>query len=1058
MKKILLMSMVLILTLFRQVSAQDRSISGRVTDRQTGEGLPGVTVLLKGTTNGISTNADGTFTLGVPAAGGSLVFSSIGYTQQEVVIGQGNEVNVALASDTKQLSEVVVTALGIERETRSLGIATQEIKAEQISQKSEPNVLNALQGKVSGVSITNSSGLPGASTNINIRGITSLQGSNQPLFVVDGIPVSNNLDRTSGGGTLGSLGGAQTANRALDIDPETIESINILKGPAAAALYGSRAAAGAVIITTKSGRNANKKLEITATSGLAFQQVYGIQDFQNEYGQGLNGTNLTALPSAANPAFGDVNTGSTQSWGPRFDGPKTVPNGLILGDGSELPYRAYEDNIKDFFRTGRLLTTGVNIRGGTADQNFVLGINNTDQKGISEFNDLSRLNVNVGGNTLLLNKLRAGASVNFVSTDQLGSAVGNGASAFGSLVSIPRSYDLMGLPYRNPVTGANVFFAGTDNPRWNRENIQTTSKLTRFINVANLSYDITPWLNVLYRGGLDTYTDRRKNVSTPSGSRVPTGQIVDQVFYRSEFTGDFIATLKKQGILMEGLDATLLLGQQINSRRFQSITSQADNLLVSGFENSSVASVYSNGTGETTSLRRLLGYYGSLDLAYNNYLYLTLTGRIDESSTLPKKNNTFFYPSASVAFVFTDAFNVSSDIFSYGKIRAAAAEVGRDTDPYNLGTVYGVASFGNNVANLNFPFNGAGGFALGNQQGNPDLKPEFTRSYEGGVNLGFFKNRLSIEATYFYQTSRDQIIPLATPASTGYRTRIANAGRLDNKGIEGLVSFSPISSDNFTWNATLNYTRIRNEVVSLIEGVTRSAIAGNAFIGTTPSFVVGEPYGVIVGNKKATSPDGKYLINPTTGLFAPEVAGEIIADPNYDWQAGLNNSFSYKGLTFSFLVDTNQGGDVVSFTNNFYKSGGALEETGRDRELPRVIPGVIEETNADGSKSYRPNNIQISAQDYWRSFGLQSDLGVYDATVYRLREVTLGYSLPKPVLERLPFGEVNVSFSGRNLFYYAPNANFDPELNTQGAGNIRGLDLQGPPNSRTYGVNLRFTL
>ncbi|WP_317174935.1 TonB-dependent receptor plug domain-containing protein [Hymenobacter qilianensis] len=315
MKKILLMSMVLILTLFRQVSAQDRSISGRVTDRQTGEGLPGVTVLLKGTTNGISTNADGTFTLGVPAAGGSLVFSSIGYTQQEVVIGQGNEVNVALASDTKQLSEVVVTALGIERETRSLGIATQEIKAEQISQKSEPNVLNALQGKVSGVSITNSSGLPGASTNINIRGITSLQGSNQPLFVVDGIPVSNNLDRTSGGGTLGSLGGAQTANRALDIDPETIESINILKGPAAAALYGSRAAAGAVIITTKSGRNANKKLEITATSGLAFQQVYGIQDFQNEYGQGLNGTNLTALPSAANPAFGDVNTGSTQSWG-----------------------------------------------------------------------------------------------------------------------------------------------------------------------------------------------------------------------------------------------------------------------------------------------------------------------------------------------------------------------------------------------------------------------------------------------------------------------------------------------------------------------------------------------------------------------------------------------------------------------------------------------------------------------------------------------------------------------------------------------------------------------
>lgn len=1046
-------------TLLQQVAAQNRTISGRVTDRQTNEGLPGVTVLLKGTSNGVSTNSDGTYTLSVPSAGGVLVFSSIGFVTIERAIGTENQINASLGSDSKQLNEVVVTALGIEKDVRSLGYATQEIKAEQISQKSEPNVLNSLQGKVSGVTITGSSGLPGASTNINIRGITSLQGSNQPLFVVDGIPISNSLDRTNGG-SLGTLGGSQTTNRAVDIDPETVESINILKGPAAAALYGSRAAAGAVIITTKSGRNVNKKLEVTVTSGLALQQVYGIPRFQNDYGQGLNGTNQTQLPAATTglPLLGDINTGSTASWGPRFGATPTIVNGLLLADGSLLPYRAYEDNIKDFYRVGRLLTNGANIRGGNATQNFVLGINHTNQKGISEFNDFERLNVNLGGNTTLINKLKAGASVNFTNSDQLGSSVGNGSSAFGTLVNVPRSYDLQGLPYVNPITGRSIFFSGTDNPRWNREFVQTTSKLTRFISVANVNYDVTPWLNVLYRAGLDTYTDRRKGVFTPGAARVPTGQVLDEVFFRSEFTGDLIATLKKDNLLTEGLNANLLIGQQVNSRRFQRVTSRADNLLVSGFPNSSVASVYSNGTGEETSLRRLLGYYSSLDLSYKDYLFLTLTGRIDQSSTLPKKNNTFFYPSASASFVFTDAFKISSDIFSYGKIKGAAAQVGRDTDPYNLSTVYTVATFGNNVAGLNFPFNGAGGFSLSNTQGNPELRPEFTRSIEGGINLGFFKNRLSLDVTYFYQTSRDQIIPLTTPASTGFQQRIANAGRLDNKGIEGLVNITPIRSKAFTWDITLNYTRIRNEVVSLTEGVERSSINGNAFTGTIPSFVVGQPYGVIVGNKKPTSPDGKYLINPLTGLFQPEIAGQIIANPNFDWQAGLNNTFNFKGVALSFLIDTNQGGDVVSFTNNFYKSNGALKETGVDRELPRVIPGVIEVTNADGTKTYRPNNIQVSAQDYWRSFGLQSELGVYDATVYRLREVSLGYSLPKPILERLPFGEVNVSVSGRNLFYYAPNTNFDPELNTQGAGNIRGLDLQGPPNARTYGVNLRFTL
>lgn len=493
MNKTLLMSPLLMVGLLQQVSAQTRTISGRVTDRQSGDGLPGVTVLLKGTTNGVSTNSDGSFVLNNVPTTGTLVISSIGYITIERPLGTENQIDIGLSTDSKQLSEVVVTSLGLERDTRSLGYTTQEIKADQISQKSEPNVLNALQGKVAGVNITSSSGLPGSSTNINIRGISSLSGSNQPLFVVDGIPISNDLDRTNGG-PLGTLGGAQTANRATDIDPELVESINVLKGPAAAALYGSRAANGAIIITTKSGRNANKKLEVTVTSGLSLQQVYGIQDFQNDYGQGNAGTVITTNGA------GDINTASVNSWGPRFGTTPTQANGLLLANGSQLPYQPYKDNIKDFYRTGRLLTNGLNLRGGNAEQNFSLNINNTDQKGITNYSSLQRTSLQVGGNTTLLNKIKAGGSMNLTLSDQAGPLVGNGASAFGQLINVPRSYDLQGLPYRD-AANRSIFLTGAaaDNPYWNLENNPTTSKTTRILSNANIGYDFTPWLNSTLR-------------------------------------------------------------------------------------------------------------------------------------------------------------------------------------------------------------------------------------------------------------------------------------------------------------------------------------------------------------------------------------------------------------------------------------------------------------------------------------------------------------------------------------------------------------------------------
>jgi hypothetical protein len=345
------------------------------------------------------------------------------------------------------------------------------------------------------------------------------------------------------------------------------------------------------------------------------------------------------------------------------------------------------------------------------------------------------------------------------------------------------------------------------------------------------------------------------------------------------------------------------------------------------------------------------------------------------------------------------------------------------------------------------------------------LTPEFTKSYEAGTVLGFFNNRLSLDLAYYHTISSNQIIAVTTAPSTGFLNRTTNVGRLDNKGIEALVTYNPIQTDNFRWDISANFTRIRNEVKEIAEGVLESQIPGNTFTGTSPSFVVGQPYGVIRGPKKPRVTDrnspyyDQYIINGTTGFFAPEVSNQVIADPNPEWQGGITNTLNFKGLTASVVVDATKGGDIISFTTATYKTQGALKETGENREAPRVIPGVIQTgVNSDGTPSYRPNDIQVDAQGFWASHGLQSDLNVFDATAYRLREISVGYDLPKSLLDRSPFGQVNLSISGRNLYYYAPNAPFDPETNTQGAGNIRGLELQGSPNVRNYGVNLRFTL
>lgn len=1035
MRKTILTLSAMLLLMLQGIS--QKKITGVVSGATNGAPIPGASVVSGKA--GVKTDATGQYSITVDDNALELTFSAIGFTTQTVAVAGQSTVNVSLKQADVELKEVVVTALGIARDKRSLGYATQTLKSDQIADRGEVNLVNALQGKIAGVSITGASGSAGASTNINIRGITSFNGNNQPLFVVDGIPISNDVDRTSN-----TLFDNQPANRALDIDPSNVESINILKGPAASVLYGSRASAGAIIITTKKG-STKGKVDVVLTTSYAVQTATGLPPVQNEYGQGLGGV---------------YNPISTSSWGPRFDATPTIANGLIVG-GITQKYQAYPNNIKDFFEQGEIKDNSLSINGGDAKQNFIFSIANTYNKGILPSNKLNRTNVKFGANAVLRDKIKLGGSITFTNTLQDGIVQGNGGSALGVLAGLARSIDLTSYKtngtYKN-IDGSNNFLVpNVENPYFGAYENTTKSNVYRWLGNINLGYDLTSWLNVSYRLGLDAYTDRRKQVYAISSIRNPAGQIIENTITRSELNGDLIITAHKNSFLTKKLDITAIVGQNFNQRKFQSVFLQGDGLVIPGFYNISNATTLTNGSFEATTTRRLLGYYGQVSLAYDNYLFLELTGRADQSSTLPKTTNTYFYPSVSAGYVFTDAFKMHSKILTYGKIRASIAKVGRDADPYLLQNVYVSGSYGNNVAAFNFPLGTTAGFGTSTRIAPIDpLTPEFTTSYEGGINLGFFKNRITFDLAFFNQKSTDQIINVALAPSTGYASKTTNIGEIRNKGTEILLTLVPVSNKNLRWDISFNYSKIRNKVLSIAPGITSFSITGNAFTGSIPSIQVDQPYGVILGGVIPRTPDGQRIINPATGLYQTLIAGQVLANPNPDYTMGFTNNISYKNFNLSVTCDFTKGGQILSFTSGLYKSRGVLDITGKDREQPRILEGVIE--TAPGSGQYIPNNIQISAQTYWQTLGgLQSEFNVYDATVFHMREVAFGYDIPSASLKKFVKG-LRFSVFARNLFYVAPNAIIDPEVNTQGAGNIRGLELQSAPNARTVGANLKITL
>ncbi len=1083
--------------------AQERTISGRITD-DTGEGLPGVNVILKGTTTGTTSDIDGNYKLTVPQDGGTLVFSFIGLATQEVEIGARSAVDVEMASDTRQLTEVVVTAIGIEREKKALGYAVSDVSGEALKQRAEPDPIRALTGKVPGVNILSSGGGAGSATNITIRGNSSLTGNNQPLFVVDGVPFDNSVTRTNEGFNQGN----PNSNRAFDIDPNNIESMTVLKGASAAALYGSRAANGVIVITTKAAARGEKKgLEVTYNTSYNIEQVAMDLDKQGEWAQG-------ALFGSHNFVF---NNGFFGTWGPKYDWVNEMidqgfPNDGILGGslggasgirhplfnkygsnpnsplyaGDQYPFilenvdRVYPDvdNFNNFWQDGSVVEHAVQISSGGENTSLTAGVSRTNNEGIIPFSEVTRTSMNFGGRATLSNGLFLNGSITYVKTEQRTApqgaeiaATGAGASLISMLYLMSPTYDLTNNPYVNRRTGGNIYYRnGFDNPYWVAEFAPVTSEVDRYFGNATVGYDIFDWLTVTYKFGFNAYTDRRTALVPAFSENIPAGEYsVDDVF-RQERDGNLLISMEKD--ISADLNVRALVGHNANERRFEQTTIIGNGIIARGIDR-----ITNTGSQlmrrDYAEIQRFQGVFADISLSYRDWAFLNIVGRNDWSSTLPADNRSFFYPGVSMSAVLSEAVTLPS-VFNFAKIRAGITKVGNEATPYQTQTPFLI---NDQYTNLQFPFSTPGGsFNIANQEetlGSPTLKPEFTTEYEIGLETSLLNNKIGLDVTYYNRQSTDQIINVTVPSSTGFRERITNVGRVDNYGWEVGIDLTPVElSNGFKWNVYGAFTRNRNEVVD-IGDAQQILVGGFASGGQSIVQRRGFPFGQILGTDFQRDEEGNILVNPITGKPFENNELQIIGDPNPDFTLGVTNTFSWKGLSLVVLIDWREGGDIYSVTADQTLSRGILNDPLNTDRVPKVGLGFLGDGAGnpllDESGNKIPNTALTTANDWvffngWAAGGVDWH-SVYDGTTIRLREVSLTYNFPQILLEKTPFGSAKVSFSGRNLWYKAvhfPDAlDFDPEVSGLGAGDTSGayagFDFMGVPTTKRYGVNLSVT-
>lgn len=1041
MKKLFLLTAIIIAG-YSFVFAQ-RNISGKVTDKKDGTPLPGVSVVVKGGGPATQTDFDGNFSLTNVAVNAKIIFSLVSYKTYESQLSSANTMNIALEEDAQQLNEVIVTAIGVKREARSLGYATTTINNEELTKGKDRSVLNSLQGKVAGVQITSSSGGVGSSTRIVFRGGTSITGNNQALLVVDGIPIDNSA--TDEGDNLNNQ--VDAGNRGNDINPEDIESVTLLKGPAAAVLYGSRAANGALIITTKTGKSLKgKRSEIIASSFYNFESILKLPDFQNQYGQG---------------GRKQPDSRENFSWGPRFDG-IVRPWGQRIGDSQRVkPYVALPDNVKDFFDLGSVFTNNISFAQNNDKNSYYMSLNNIEQKGVMPGTEYKRTGVKLSGTADITDKIYTSATINYIRSSGDLSIQGQGNSPYNQILQTPRDISLLELEdYKNKFNDLDGYYgAFTTNPWYLLGEDSYTSLVDRVLGNLQVGYKPLSWLDISFRIGTDISNDKRVQIESirtpdPAGQNSGNdfaGHYSETSIYIRELTTDLIAIAKRQ--LTGDLSLSVLVGHNVRQRNTNVQFSEINSLVIPLFYNLANSDQPPQ-TANAKTVRRLHGVYADINLSYKNYLFLGLTGRNDWSSTLEKSNNTYFYPGVNTSFLVSEAFSLPK-VISYAKIRAGAAQVGNDANPYLLQSVFisGNISDGFDNSLIDFPLNGIPGFTQGNNIGNPDLTPEITTSYELGLELGLFNNRLNFDATIYSNRSKDQIIGIPIASSTGFSSATVNAGLITNKGIELLLRGTPVRGRDFSWEVTGTFTKNENKVKEVFPGTDQVVIGG--FVGATLVAEVGQPYGSFFGAGFLRSPEGNIVVDEGTGFPITEPQAAIHGNIQPDFLAGLNNSFSYKGFSLSFLFEGRKGGVFYSRTRSLQEFIGTDPRTLLNDREPFVIPGSVIQT---ADNRFEANTIAVDAQDYWTVFSTATaPEQLIDASYIKLREVSLTYRLPREWFGKTKINGITIGLSGRNLWLWTPNENTysDPETSSFGTGNTQGFDFGTIPSIRNYGVNIR---
>lgn len=1053
-------------------------INGRVLD-ENGRGLPGVNIIEKGTVNGTSTSASGEFKLNVSGPESILLFTFIGYKPQEMAVGEKSAITVSLKPDEQSLKEVVVTAIGLERSRKSLGYSVQKVDRDELVNSRETSVASALSAKAAGVQVTTSSGAVGSAAQIRIRGSASLTGNNSPLFVVDGVPIDNGQSRTLSGGDGNA--GVVHSNRSIDLNPDDIETMTVLKGPAATALYGIRAAAGAIIITSKRGtRSAGKQSRISLSSSYIINEANRLPKWQDKYAQGaeVNGV----------PQYRDPSTGVITSFGPeissltyssqasRFTPGLIVPRTDPTSNG--VPVQAF-DNIGNFFVKGSTFDNHLSFSGGSENSNYYFSLGKLNQKGIIPTEEFDRLTFKMSGDVSLTSKLNFSGSATYSKTGGTRAQQGSNSSGvimglmrapftfdnangYSDPVNEPLAYSLPDGSQRN--SGGNI--GGYDNPYWSVNKNQYKDEVDRVIGFLQSDFELLPWLKLMGRLGLDMYSDNRLEAFSKNSRGLVTGRVSQENYLQRSINSDLILTANRK--LTEDLDLTVLLGHNYFNRTDRRITTTGSGLNIPDFFNPSGASTL---TGSTNlSHRKLNAAYGDVRLTYRNYLFLNFTGRNEWSSTLPKENSSFFYPSISASFAFTDAFDIKSNWLTSGKLRASYAQVGNDSPLYSLYNTYNPTSINATLitsGGIVFPFQNQLGLTVGNTSGNPQLRPEVRVSSEFGGEFRFLKGIIGLDVTYYNSVSKDLIVSVPIPNSSGFTSTIRNVGEISNKGLEIVVDATPVKAGKFTWDLALNWSRNVSLVKEIADGIESIGVTSVGPLGQV-RLVKGQPFAMIYGNDFVRDAQGRVVIddarfmadgktaNANYGFPSRDPNPKPIGNTNPKWIAGLRNTFQYGNFSLTTLLDIRYKFDVYNGTLGSMNQSGTSKES-EDRYIPTVFEGV---KKSDGGV----NDISVVKGQYWYT-GVGGGFGsgvntqfVEDGSWLRMRELNLSYRLPGVWLKKIGISNASFTLTGRNLLLFTNYSGVDPETNLNGDNNAAGYDYFTMPNTRSYGAAITLTL